>query len=469
RFTLIFFLFLSVIINAQITFEEHTIDDHEYGVSSVCAADINGDGFIDVIDSGHDVNRISYYQNDGSTPITFTKQIVDFTFTGAIFVDAADVNGDGNVDILGAAWEGNEIAYWLNDGNAPINWTKVSVDDTFNGAHEVKAADVNSDGFTDILGASAENHQIAMWLNDGSQPVNWTKTIISGQFLGARSVECYDINNDGHNDVIGAALTSDEVIVWFNNGESPITWNEQIVDSEFDGSHWVHCTDFDNDGDGDIFGAAAIGDDIAWWRNEGGDPITWTKQTITSFFEAALSVSTADLDGDGDIDAFGAATTADRVMWWRNDGGDPIQWTGFNIQTNFDEAWGLFGTDIDSDGDADILATAATDNEVTWWENKTATGIDDEYEIPINFELKQNYPNPFNPSTVIRFHLNTYSYVVLKVYDLLGNEVETLVDEERSAGYYEAEFNAVNLASGVYLYSLQARQFSQVRKMILIK
>jgi 5'-nucleotidase len=93
----------------------------------------------------------------------------------------------------------------------------------------------------------------------------------------------------------------------------------------------------------------------------------------------------------------------------------------------------------------------------------------DEGELPEQFRLEQNYPNPFNPSTKISYQLTVSSDVVLKVYDVLGNEVATLVDEYKPAGIYEIEFNASALTSGVYFYQLNAGDFVQTKKMILLK
>jgi hypothetical protein len=89
--------------------------------------------------------------------------------------------------------------------------------------------------------------------------------------------------------------------------------------------------------------------------------------------------------------------------------------------------------------------------------------------IPEVYALEQNYPNPFNPATVIRYQLSDHSKVTLKVYDVLGSEVATLVDEYREAGRYEFTFDAGKLASGIYIYKLQAGSFSQSKKMILTK
>jgi G:T/U-mismatch repair DNA glycosylase len=90
-------------------------------------------------------------------------------------------------------------------------------------------------------------------------------------------------------------------------------------------------------------------------------------------------------------------------------------------------------------------------------------------EIPSSYSLSQNYPNPFNPSTVVRFQLSVVSNVVLKVYDVMGREVQTLVNEKLSAGTYEVTFDGSNIPSGVYFYKMQTGDFSETKKMILMK
>ena len=109
----------------------------------------------------------------------------------------------------------------------------------------------------------------------------------------------------------------------------------------------------------------------------------------------------------------------------------------------------------------------------------TQTGVGYIIEVPNGYALLQNYPNPFNPSTKIEYSIPEENFVTLKVYDVLGSEIATLVNGKKSAGYYEVNFsaingsasdgNAANLSSGIYYYKLSAGNFSQVKKMILIK
>lgn len=91
-------------------------------------------------------------------------------------------------------------------------------------------------------------------------------------------------------------------------------------------------------------------------------------------------------------------------------------------------------------------------------------------EIPVDFELHQNYPNPFNPKTEINFDLPTNTFVTVKIYNLLGEEIALLVKNEyKNAGRYAVIFDGSNLASGLYFYSIKAGSYKDVKKMVLIK
>lgn len=101
--------------------------------------------------------------------------------------------------------------------------------------------------------------------------------------------------------------------------------------------------------------------------------------------------------------------------------------------------------------------------------NSKLTDVENTEEIVKDYRLEQNFPNPFNPSTSISYSIPTNEFVNLAVFDILGREVKTLVNEQKNAGKYKIQFNASNLATGVYIYRIKAGQFEQTRKLILIK
>jgi hypothetical protein len=142
-----------------------------------------------------------------------------------------------------------------------------------------------------------------------------------------------------------------------------------------------------------------------------------------------------------------------------NDGGNT--WNGFNIGLNNLQGLTLMGKDL----------YALTLDGVIWKRSFDDVMKVDETKgkLPTEFSLSQNYPNPFNPSTTINYQLPTFSFVSLKVYDILGREVATLVNEEKKAGYYSVEFNANKLSSGIYFYRMQAGKYVETKKLLLMK
>jgi hypothetical protein len=137
------------------------------------------------------------------------------------------------------------------------------------------------------------------------------------------------------------------------------------------------------------------------------------------------------------------------------------------IATNI-ESHGTPITGITTDFDGDTRNASTPDIGADEF-NGIAVGVQDEETLPTEFLLSQNYPNPYNPSTKIKYSIPKSSQVTLKIFNSLGEDIETLVNEEKPVGTYEVNWNAANLPSGVYFYQLRAGEYTAVRKMILLK
>ena len=126
--------------------------------------------------------------------------------------------------------------------------------------------------------------------------------------------------------------------------------------------------------------------------------------------------------------------------------------------------------DIDTNGVNEFLGGNREGRVICFYGgNGTITSISPSSIQPVNFELHQNYPNPFNPSTNIKFDIAKKSFVNVIVYDALGRELEMLVNEELNPGSYSVVFNGSRLSSGIYYYKIVADEFSDVKKMLLVK
>jgi hypothetical protein len=113
--------------------------------------------------------------------------------------------------------------------------------------------------------------------------------------------------------------------------------------------------------------------------------------------------------------------------------------------------------------------SAGLNDSVYKWDSGLLTSVKEINFIAESYNLEQNYPNPFNPSTTINFSVPSSEFVTLKVFDVIGNELATLVNEEKSTGSYEVKFDAKGLSSGIYFYKLTAGNFIETKKMILIR
>jgi len=142
-----------------------------------------------------------------------------------------------------------------------------------------------------------------------------------------------------------------------------------------------------------------------------------------------------------------------------DDGLEGPVWESVNARPNTTPIWSLPDTIYFNEDD-----TLYLENQVT--------GIGDDQGsllTPTNYNLAQNYPNPFNPVTTIQYSLTQRSNVTLKVYDVLGKEIAVLVNEEKDRGVYNVNFDATGLASGMYMYRIQAGSFAETKKMILLR
>lgn len=136
----------------------------------------------------------------------------------------------------------------------------------------------------------------------------------------------------------------------------------------------------------------------------------------------------------------------------------------FEIRTDSNgELWICIGTDSGYES-----TTALYYDKITLIFN-SVTGVDNNKSIPGEFQLFQNYPNPFNPNTTINFSVPKESKVTMKIFDVMGKEIETLLNDGKPGGYHNVEFNGSKLASGIYFYRMQADDYTETKKLILIK
>jgi hypothetical protein len=347
---------------------QNTVSGSFVGASSVYSADINGDGCMDVLGAAVFDDKITWWENQDGSGTSWTEYTVDGAFDYAQSVYSADINGDGYMDVLGAAFDANDITWWENVDGSGTSWTKNTVDDAFNGASSVYSADINGNGYMDILGAGFDNDDITWWENTDGSGTSWTENIVDWGFYGASSVYSADINGDGYMDVLGAAYYAGCITWWENKDGSGTSWTEHTVDMDYYGARSVYSADINGDGCMDILGAGFVDDDITWWENVDGSGTSWTKHTVDGYFNGASSVCSADMNGDGHMDVLGAALYADDITWWENVDGSGTSWTEHTVDDNFNGARSVCSADINGDGYLDVLGAAVCGDDITWWD-----------------------------------------------------------------------------------------------------
>lgn len=472
---------LAATVSSGIVFVEHTIDAGIHGTGGIHAGDLDCDGDVDVLAAGLEDNQIVFWSNSGTEPIQWARHTIGGNVVSAHSVYAVDIDLNDTLDVVGAAYYGTPgVAWWRNNGGDPIGWTKYSVALQFTNAHEIYAHDLDGDGDSDILGASSDLNRISWWRNDRGAPIEWSEHTISDDVTLAKSVHVGDFDGDGHSDVVGAAITAHDVIWWRNDGGDPIQWTEFLIDGSFLGAHRVQALDLDKDGDDDVLCAGYLGHQVAWYRNEGGDPVAWTKCIIGTGLTNACVAFAADLDSDGDNDVVVTAQAINQISWFENDGGDGTAWTKHVITDDFVRPWPLYLCDVDGDGDIDVIAGSSHqgNNRLSWWENQGPSAGEALPGRAVWIDICQNFPNPLSDHTTIEFsgseRNGSLAHARVAVFDEMGRQVAALIPWQSPSGTYRMTWSGRDesgrdLPAGAYIYELRLGSQRVTRTMVKVR
>jgi hypothetical protein len=303
--------------------------------------------------------------------------------------------------------------YW------PTPWSRRNIEVNFDETRSVYAADLDGDGDNDVLGAAYSDNQIAWWRNDGEGNFG-TKRIITNDFLGAHSVYVADLDDDGDIDVLGAAYNDNQIAWWENDGgggpTSPIdhpNFTKHVID-DFTNAVHIYAIDLDNDNNIDVIATGVNDQSPTWWENNGYD--NFTKHTIQRS-EGILDFSIGDLDRDGDVDIVGTNPVVGSVYWFENDGASPPSFIEHLFAT-ISSPRPIHATDLDNDGDADILLGGELDSYLLWFENREDLMSEDDLIVFTAHVI--SYPVPICATSIYAIDLdNDMDKDFLETYSIL--------------------------------------------------
>jgi hypothetical protein len=307
----------------------------------------------------------------------------DVSEQGPLSVAAADMDGDNDTDLViggGAIWWYQNI-----NGKGAFGPPKVVASQRTATLSQIEVADLDNDGDMDVVANTSEVEALVWYENVDGQGTFGAKKTITVDFFRPAALSVADMDGDADLDVLGTFL-EDDAIVWFENVDGRGIFGpgtERIIASEpqddLEDVYSVTAADLDSDGDIDVL-VGAHGPRFAWYENTTGGGTFGPRQLIlTSSSPGALgSVAAADVDGDGDIDAL-AATDAG-VFWYENTDGRfrfGTQKVISDRDARFLREDGLLATDVDTDGDLDVLYMSAEGGgqyRVVWHENTDGRG-----------------------------------------------------------------------------------------------
>ncbi len=478
--------------------------DYTTGLSpqTVFAADLDGVNGLDLVTANYGDNKISVLKNNGNG--TFAAK-VDYT-TGPFpyYVFAANLDTDTDLDVAVSLQFGDAVSVLLNNGSgifaAKVDYSTGVNSDPFS----VFAADLDGDNDQDLVTANsdASNNKVAVLKNNGNGTFATHVDYPTGK--SPTLVVAADLDGDGDRDLAVTNNLDNTVSILRNNGSGVFAPREDYGANI--GPWGLFAADLDGDGDHDLAVSEGLGTPrVSVLKNlstvlsntsVGRSVVVNLPGGITMSYDsigaAGNTLVTTSSTGPPPAVGFQILPTASPLYYdfsttagfvgpvticfaYNPAGLTPAQEAQMKVMHFVSAAWVDVTLSLDTASNR-ICAQTTSFSEFALMYPDVPTGVDDKdpHNVPREFSLGQNYPNPFNPSTEIRFALPKASEVKLEIFNILGRRVRTLMDGFVPAGAKSVTWDGKDdqgraVSSGVYLYRLNAEEFSQTRKMMLIK
>jgi hypothetical protein len=360
-------------------FTEHLIKGGYKYCYGIAAADLDGDGDIDLTSADTRSFVLYWHENDGKG--SFKQHVIEKNYPERLERhEIVDMNRDGKPDVV--------IIEYKNSGTPAkdAEWRRFTITKaTVPGAYDVAVADFDGDGDPDVAISTWRLSNKFVWFENPGDPEreNWKMHVIEEKVGETRTVRVGDFNGDGKPDLLGTARDTN-LVVWYANPGDPRRqpWKKHVIDSK--SLEPCHGMPVDLDADGDLDVVMALGmildkgentRQIVWYENVGrpGKGSEWQKHIIAGNFDFAFEAIAVDLNGDGKLDvaATSWATPKGQVVWFENPGDPRGQWKLHSLKSNWPRANQIIAADLNGDRRPDLIAGAEIGgNELRWWRNE---------------------------------------------------------------------------------------------------
>ena len=450
KYILYFYLLTPLLIFAQTGFgEAQTIDILDFQVTKVFSADLDGDGDMDVLFIAQNINTIAWYENlDGEGSfgaVNYIDQNLNFTQS----LGTADFDGDGDLDILATSAGYDRVVWYENlDGQGNFS-TQNNIDNNALNAKQAIAADIDGDNDVDVVVAISDENKVVWYENTDGQGNFSSEKIITNNASGVYSIAVSDIDGDSFLDVL-ANSSSIGMSSWYKNLDGLGNFgSEHIID--LNSTFKIVATDIDGDNDKDLLKMHIINDIVVfhWLENTDGQGTYLQKQLISDAFQTSDFYPT-DVDNDGDQDVLVTFVGDGKIAWFENL--DGLGTFGERKIVEDLASISIVAADIDGDGYKDIVTSRDDLKNIVWYKNETYLAINEN-----NLQEVVLAPNPTAGTVTIKGLMQPLKSIT--VYDVFGKIILTQWQPLST-------FNISQFPTGMYFVTLNTQNGTVTKKVI---